>query len=271
MDLAEQLAKFSIEAILPGAMMRFRAGQSRGEHDFDLDLPDGQTVALEVTTAADEAYLQALDAVSSEKRGGPFVRRRASQQGWYVCPAEGERIDRIRSQVDDRLARVEEAGLTEFGFDHRLDNHPMVMQLKAELGVVAGRVMQWDEPGLIRIGNPGRGAWFDGSSINTAVEREAHKEDNRNKLRRAGTPETHLFVYIHSSSFAASVAMERSMLPNFPAAIPEEITQVWTAAYVRSKAALRVLRASRNGSWHDLGILLLDGYGDIAGSDSVSG
>lgn len=126
MDLAERLAKFSVEAILPGAVMRFRAGQSRGEHDFDLELPDGQTVALEVTTAAGEAYLQALDAVSSEKRGGPFVRRQKSQQGWYVCLAQGARIDRIRSQVDDRLARIEEAGLTGFGFDHRLDNDPMV-------------------------------------------------------------------------------------------------------------------------------------------------
>lgn len=143
--------------------------------------------------------------------------------------------------------------------------------MKAELGVVAGRVMQWDEPGLIRVGDPGRGAWFDGSSINAAVEREAHKEDNRKKLRRAGRPEAHLFVYIHSSSFAASVVMERSMLPNFPAALPEEITQVWAAAYVRGKAALRVLRASRNGPWRNLGVLSLDGYGDIAGSDRCVG
>ena len=268
MDLAERIAKLAVEATLPGASMHYRTGQSRGEHDFDLDLGDGRTAALEVTTAADADYIRTLDAVSNEKRGGQFVRAKKCHQGWYVRAAKGARIGRIRSRIDDYLSRIEEAGLTEFGFELRVYDYPAVMQMAADLGVVAGRVMQWDEPGLIGIAAPGRGAWFDGSSINAAVEREAKKDDNRNKLRRAGTPEAHLFVYIHSSSYAACVAMERSMLPNVPAAMPEEITHVWASSYTGT-AALRVLCAPRNGPWRDIGVLSLDAWGEIDGSDGV--
>jgi hypothetical protein len=45
MDHAEQIAKATIESLIPGAAMCYHANQSSGTHDFDLEQPNAPVAA----------------------------------------------------------------------------------------------------------------------------------------------------------------------------------------------------------------------------------
>lgn len=80
MNFSERLAKVIVEKVIPGATMRFQTSQGAGECDFELEVPDGGIVPLEVTTASDPSVNMQIAATADPRKGGYFVPRELSQR-----------------------------------------------------------------------------------------------------------------------------------------------------------------------------------------------
>ena len=229
--------------------------QSNREWDFDLRLPDGELAALEVTASADQRHLQFLAVLGDERRGGQFVGAERCQRDWWVHPEEGARIDRIREKVDEYLQPIEESGLAKFFSPTDAHDHEGVRRIWRDLHIEAGQVVRWKPPGRIGIAAPGRGGWVDGDYISRAVQKEANKRDNSEKLDASGLAQRHLFVFVDSSNHYAWGPMVRGMVPAAAPDLPEAITHAWAVSSSGTLHLFRALVFTRECGWHDFGLV----------------
>ena len=255
MDHSELVAKRVMERVVPGAAMVYRSDQSAGQHDFDLELPDGTREPVEVTASVDERRERTVAAILNERKGGPFVPIKRCQYDWLVHALASANINRIRAQVDDYLAEVEAAGITRFFSPTDADENPPVQRIYADLGVDAGGVAKWNPPGRIAITTPGGGGVVGTQHLHTALETEAAKDDNRRKLRAASGSTRHLFVYIHPGNFLPWVALIDLEPPPTGPALPDEVDVIWAATETRSPTTYAVWRATRRAGWTYHGIV----------------
>ena len=257
MNRAEQVAQAVVEAVEVGATMRPKSEQSHGEHDFDLHYPDGRIATLEVTAAMDENAERTIAALRDNRKGGPFAKRAPGRQGWYIHPGRNANINRVRSQADAYLARVEADGLTKFFSSTDAADYDSVRQIWNDLQIVGGTVFQWKTPETIGISAPGGGGAVSVSAFLRAVSTEANKPDNLRKLREAGTEERHLFVYIDMLNFLPWVAFVDSDPPADAQDPPDGITHVWAAAEGRSINEFVVWLMKCGDAWRNVGPLTL--------------
>jgi hypothetical protein len=237
--------------------MRFGNTQSRGEYDFDLEYSDGTKAVLEVTVSTDEAAEGTAAAIRNSRHGGPFVSRGSCAHDWYVHPVPGASINRIRAEVSTFLAAIEAEGRQEFNAWTDSVESPGVLAIVRELGVEQGTVMKWKSPG-IGIALPGDGGLVEPELVNTAVEREASKRDNRRKLGAAPAGEKHLFVYITTTNHVVWVAVRDGPPPEIGPVLPPEVTHAWVAAWAGDGAWHVVWRARSGQSWTRLGLVDTD-------------
>jgi hypothetical protein len=80
-------------------------------------------------------------------------------------------------------------------------------------------------------------------------EVEAQKKDNRNKLRRAGAIETHLFVYVDPRNYLPWVSLVSGSPPIYPPQLPPEVTLVWAVTQTRTPGEYIVWRANQCSGW----------------------
>jgi hypothetical protein len=125
-------------------------GATDGMHDFDVNLPGGDVIALEVTTAANRTRIGTI-AAFGKLRDAEFP---SLTHGWGLTgrhPDAGERGPRINDLIqhgDDLLSRLEIAGVAAFDVEHPgrypvvedPDAMPAIQRLR-ELGVFAGMAM----------------------------------------------------------------------------------------------------------------------------------
>src|SRR5262249_25100541 len=114
MDHAETIAQKLIEHILVGTRMHYRAEQSQGQHDFDLDYQDGRVAAVEVTAAVDREQTEGYAAILDTKKGGSFVPTMLCKQDWWIHPLPSARITKIRRNADEYIAQIEKASIENF-------------------------------------------------------------------------------------------------------------------------------------------------------------
>lgn len=237
MNQAETAAKSTVETLVPGAIMHYRASQTAGEHDFDLEYPSGTKVPLEVTVSTDEAAEATYAAIGKSRRGGHFVPRVESRHDWYIHPVKNTNINRIRDGVDSFIAAIEAEGRNQFNAFTDSAESPAVCAILKELGIEQGRVSSFKSPG-IAIAMPGDGGLVDPLLVNEAVETEAFKVDNRRKLGSTEGLERHLFVYVTRTRHVVWVAAREEAPPSVGLNLPPEITHVWMATW------------SGEGKWH---------------------
>lgn len=247
MDLAEKIAQCVVEELIPGSNMRFQDQQHDGDHDFDLVLPDGTIVALEATASKDSELEGTNAAIRNAKHDGQFMPTSQCQRDWTIHPLKSARIDRIRSQADEYLSRIEHDGLERFFFDAQGHEYESVRRIFEELSVEAGSVTPWKDPGQICIGLPGGGGLKSSRVAEQAVLREVQKEDNRRKLSKAATAERHLFVLVDQGNFLPWVSLVDEEPPHSAPDLPAEVTHLWAAGIARDPRVVVVWRGSAKG------------------------
>jgi hypothetical protein len=231
----------------PGSVVSFVERQSHGEHDIELAHPDGRRGIVEVTSVVNAENLETIAAILHPKRGDR-IQARASKGGWYIHPSNGAQINRLRTDVDSCLAKLEAVGI--YSFDAHMLGVPAELITELErLGVEGGDVVDFIPAGTIKLGLPSDGGWLGTSIVNDAVLDVATKADNLRKLSASDADEKHIFVFMESSAGAPYLAL--FLGEDLPAAptVPQPITHVWVGAYLSTFQDAMVWQAANNGGW----------------------
>lgn len=250
MNHAETVAKRVLEAVLP-CTMEYEPEQSHGEYDFELRYHSGATAAVEATASVDQLQTETIAAICGGRKSSivPALRCRKS---WYVSPAMTARIVKIRKEVDEYLSRVEQAGIENFYWVR--DEHPSVEAICSDLGILSGSVIHGDTSPKIRIALPVGGGAVGAITAVQAGEKEAWKQDNRDKLGAAKTAERHLVVYIDLMNGLPWVALTDFAPPLAAPKLPPEITHLWLVADEGQADEFIVWHASTKEPWASLRI-----------------
>jgi len=254
MNHSEIVAQAVVEAVIPRSRMAYRSDQSQSVPDFDLRYPDGRAAALEVTESVDAVDLETHAAIVNPRKGGSKVSAQLCRKAWRVWPAPGANINRIRTSVDRDLAEIESAGVEHFFSASDRHAHPAIDSIHTSLQVMSGHVIDGDAPGLISIALPIGGGFIGGCLVSEAVEAEAWKPDNRQKLSAAGTTERHLFVFVDVLNHRVWTPLVDLALPSGAPELPPEVTHVWAVGPARSGGYV-VWRASLESDWYSLGLV----------------
>ena len=168
-----------------------------------------------------------------------------------IYAAKGAQIPRIRKNADQFLAKLEGEGIN--GFDYFDQWKPgcsqTVRELCGQLGVTEGYVLSSVGEPMIKIAFPLEGGAVDAITAVEAGEREAWKEDNREKLGAAKTTERHLVVYIDAGNDLPWTALTRFGPPAVTPKIPGEITNLWLIGHSENTDEFIAWFASTNEIW----------------------
>lgn len=257
MDQSERIARLLLERVLRGALSHYVQDQSAGQHDFDLEYPDGRTAAVEVTTSTDQDYRRIEAAMTDARKGGMEISATLCQKRWVIHPFKHARINTIRDRADALLAPIEDSGVEFFTSLSDAADSPHIARILTELHVEGGFVIDAKGPGAIFLSYPTQGGFLAQSDVTHAVEREALKPDNRRKLRQSGASERHLFVHVDHRNMEAWTALN-DLPPNGGPELPDEITHVWAAASMREPARYTLWASSAGSDWRSLGPITVD-------------
>ena len=255
MNFSERVAKAVMESIFQGAQLIFSESQTNGECDFDIVRYGCEVAALEVTSSADQADIEFSHALTDPKKGGNFIEARFCTKSWLIDPAENANISRIRKSIDAYLSEVEKLGIETFDTQSSYHSHEIFRKLKIDLRIDGGVVTKWKSGTYICIGFPTRGGFVDSDLIATALEVEAHKFDNRQKLAATGRTERHLFVWVDSSNVGAWGPMARGRMPDRAASLPPEVTHGWLASSTVELDCFRLVEFTKEHGWFDHGYI----------------
>lgn len=219
----ERLAAQIVERLLAGSRMRFVETQSQGEHDFDLVLAGGDTIALEVTEVT-SAEWRAMNAALEAKQ---LVPRNLCQNDWRVTPEPGSSVKRLVANIDAYLAAIEQEGRTRFFSSRDACESFAVRRVWKDLGITAGGVLPTARPG-ISIGLPPRGGLISCRFAIEAAQDAAWMEDNRRKLRSHAAGRGDLFVWISDDHKPAWMGMTERTPTQLPS-LPKEVSCLWLA------------------------------------------
>ena len=207
-----------------------------GLHDFDILLPGGPE-AMEVTTATDQQLRSLYAAMSHEEKLGPAAGRRS----WQLTLAPDARVKRVKQNIGQialGLRSLEEQGIENFiarRDRHRdevklfTDQFPDIKDAWAFGPGKSGAVLVMVPPGATAVIGPEAVTRFVEVFVNAP-----HCEDNRRKLAKAGTNQTHLFLWIEATEFAPFESLCEGVLPEGLPTLPPGITSVWVAAQCRN-------------------------------------
>lgn len=209
-----------------------------GLHDFDLPFTGGHSEALEITTATDRD-MRSLGA-ALEKHGmdlGPAAMKLA----WQVTLHPTASVKALKKNVDQLalgLASLEQLGVSNFIVKRDRHQHDQVRvfaeafpDIKDGWGWPSSRA-----PRVIAV-PPGATSMIGPELVNLVIEQflaADEQQDVRDKLRKSGCIERHVFVWIRGLFGPVESLCEREV-PDRPPELPEEITQVWVAAYCRDE------------------------------------
>ena len=249
MNYSEKISKRVLEAILSGAILKYRPTQSHGEYDFDLHYEDGSEAAVEVTAAVDETLMKTVGAIHSKRAGGSTIQAKVCKKSWIIFTVNGSSIRRIRTDADSYLAELEKEGIDRF---FCVSSSSTVQKACCHLEITGGGVISSNGNPTIQIAGPGGGGAVGPNLAIEAGEREALKKDNRRKLGAAQTAERHLVVYVDGSNGLAWTALTSFAPPAIPPKIPNEITNLWLIGHDNNRNEFVVWRAGATETWQSI-------------------
>jgi len=249
MNHAETVAKRVLEGVLPGTM-EYQPEQSHGEYDFELRYHDrAATDAVEVTESVDRTMVQTAAAICGGRKV-PVIWASKCKKSWVICPTRNARIGKIRKSADEYLSKVEQAGIEKFSWLR--NEHQCVEDICRDLGIVSGSVIPTETSPNIRIQLPIGGGALGAITAVEAGEKEAWKQDNREKLGAANTAERHLVVYIDVANGLPYVALTDFDPPLAVPKLPPEITRLWLLAHGEEADEFVVWYGSAKEPWRSL-------------------
>jgi hypothetical protein len=239
-------------------------------HDFDLHLPDGRTVALEVTRMSVPEVVEMWDAIEALDWACPELTH-----NWSISLRSagrgraGPQVKRFRANAPAFLAVLEKNTAGRFGdilgTDDALRSEEErraidgLRRLGARSGGPVGQPASG--PALVVVGTVGPGGTVDGRDVNEAVVREA--ANNLDKLLAAPGDERHLFVWADTTDPGANVAMATFARPD-PPLLPDGINTVWVGLWQRNvnlqSNASTLWRVTPPGPWEILAVPAVRDY-----------
>jgi hypothetical protein len=261
----EELAAADVVAGALGGRWESRDGEDDppGMHDFDVILPDGRCIALEVTSAIDGAVVALSDAAFG---------REGRQQRWpapgltndwiLTIPQPPVRVAEMMSAMLPILQAFEEHGHAD------VDPHincayvnprsempaPVVEAARrmVDLGVTRARVLAPRADGDAEVFVTISGGFAgDPGAVNRLVAERA--EPKREKLARAkadSASECHLFIWLDGTQPGAELAVATMPPPPGPD-IPLEVDVVWLATPPLATPE-KLWRARQSAGWEVL-------------------
>ncbi|HZP14949.1 MAG TPA: hypothetical protein VFA96_03930 [Nocardioides sp.] len=262
-----------LAAYLDGVVhRRDPGGGAEQRHDFDLQLRDGRTIAIEVTRHTVAEYLRTLAAVDARDWYFPSL-----SNNWVVDMSGPYNVRALHNQIAQPLTALEAAGFEQLLLrqalfdatlaDDELDDDERSARAKLAAAGAWGaaeslynmgvrsvcRIGAADESGGLIIPSDAPRAGATGASVVVdLVEYHAALADNAAKLARAAqADERHLFVWVESSQDQAVAAFGFPLLPERPPLLPDDIDAVWV---VTAFDQAHIWQYHRDDGWRDLGV-----------------
>jgi hypothetical protein len=248
LNQAELRAAATVAVALCGSVVpRDVDGASEATHDFDI-VTAGLRIALEVTTAADDAHVSMESVAYSQAFPAPDLAN-----SWLLgLPITGGGdivIKGVVKRAPALLAVFERHDIKQlFDFDDwTLGSEPQdvaeAAMILRQLGVTSAIVFGEgaDNPVVLFAGHGGGTA--NPEHVNLSVAEAA--QANLVKLLAADADERHLFVWIAESHPGGELAMHVGILPSGPPELPTGIDVAWAA----SAHGARLWRVQPPGAW----------------------
>lgn len=276
---SEARAAEIVSAHLGGTSRRVDPGGGAAQvHDFDVDLSDGATIAVEVTRHNVPSSLAVLSEI--DKRDWHFPQLRYD---WVIDMIETYNVETVHREVAGLIATIEGAGIESLllrgplfsptlADDELDDDERETKELLARTDTRAAAERLWDlgarliyrlvpavgQAGEAILGDASRAGSTGASLIVEVVEQHAAKPDNKAKLEAAmEQAERHLFIWVETSQHAAvaafgfsSVLPHGAGLPELAPQLPDAIDAAWV---VTAYDSARIWQYHRAHGWRDLG------------------
>lgn len=250
----ENIVAALIEHALPGSRMEPVHNQSAGEWDFNLVIGD-RVSPVEVTRSTSQRMEGFHAAIFGEDGEQQYVERKRAAHPWMITASPLSNVRKLRARADRLLADIEAEGRTEFNIARDSADSSAVLAIWNAVRISDGEQMTDVVSTHHQILTPIDSAILSSEQVIAAVEREAHKSDNRAKLERSSAAERHLFVQIDHLGYPAKEAMRVCGLPYKPLALPSEITHVWVSSHVGLGEEYLVWRFDHERGWADFGVV----------------
>jgi hypothetical protein len=261
----EELAAADLVAIALGGRWESRDGEDDppGMHDFDVILPDGRRIALEVTSAINGSVLALSDAAFGREERQQRWAAPGLANDWIVTiPQRPVRVGEMMSAMLPIVKAFEVHGHAD------VDPHinyayvsprselpaPVVeaAQRMVKLGVNRARVLAPRDDGDAEMFVTISGGFAgDPGAVNRLLAERA--EPKREKLARAkadSTSECHLFIWLDGTQPGAELAVATMPPPPAPD-IPLEVDVVWLATPPLATPQ-KLWRARQSAGWEVL-------------------
>ena len=234
---SEEAGKQLMERVLGGKARRHDRNDGEPKHDFDICMPDGSVIALEVT--------QDMAQARENQRGAlEKLRWQFDQLGreWFVDIFDNARVNDLHARLPELLGQLERKGIAELNVPRVAGDHDERTDARTlcefrYLGVLSCRSYEPgdDSVGAVRTNQFVDAVWGDAKSVAAVVVRHvSERRDNACKLARAASAaERHLLIWVDDAMLAASAAMQvgerKGLLPSEVPGLPPEIDVVWLA------------------------------------------
>lgn len=257
---SEKKVKNILEKLLPQSkVIPFDDGSKENVHDFDLK-KEGEFspyAAVEVTSTVNPD-IKKIEAIFKRKN---TIAGRNLKNFWHLYITENfvtsGKIGRKWSKFEEYLLPIEAANIKNFFAPTLASENPFVLNIWQDLKVEFGSSQKTTKPRIL-LSYAGGGGLITSQLIRESVEREAFKDDNRNKLKKAKRNEKHLFIIVDAGTdYCTWVAMRDGKPPAALPELPAEINTVWVATWLPGDK-YRVWRVSPPGKWEILGDIELE-------------
>ena len=240
-SVLELEAAWTLAALRSGRpIRRDMPGAAPGTHDFDVQLPHGRIIALEVTSSTVPEVVAMWEAIGQLDWAVPSITR-----SWSVSLQAGERgkagarVRRFHKEAPSLLKVLESDLPTPPG--DLLGNPPEqllssraleTIQALRALGARNGGPVDTmtGNPPLLLVGTVGQARWLDGSSVNRSVAEALSA--NAEKLAATKADERHLWLWIDSTDSEGAASMHGYSVPAQTPDLDDRADEVWVALWL---------------------------------------
>lgn len=232
-----------MERVLNGVARRHDADKKQQAHDYDIELPDGAVIAVEITQHVPSHAIETDNLIVN--RNWQFT---CLERDWFVDVVAGAHVGTLHAELAQLLSQLEDGGIDQQAFTHA-EARAAGAGLAA-LGVLSCRSYPPEDPvGRIHVHQETETQWIgDANSILEVVPLVAERKAATLGNTHAAT-ERHLLTWVDAASLSERFAMETGRLPMRIPTLPDKVDTVWLALSIHQPILWRVDRTG----WTDLG------------------
>jgi hypothetical protein len=257
------LAAEVVAGLLGGtSKSRDGVGAAEGMHDFDVELSDGNCIALEVTTIADKNVIEFHEVLADAANWAAAPQLKSDWLVAFPDPVGGEPVIKIKPRkpaIIDALKALETHGVQMLGPEALEPHLPLAASTPPAVQDSIGKLVS---SGVTLVRSSGRRAAdvarlefsTHGSMVGNPDQLNAlvldEVRENHAKLAAAQAFERHLFLWLTDTYPDAEWAFSTLAPPSAPS-IPPDLDVVWLARYA---LPIRLWRLRPPNAWEPVDI-----------------